>query len=356
MDPQLAGIYVTMVEMDEPVPYGFCECRCGEHTNISAKTGLPSRFRRGHHSRRHPHGWTVEDRGFTSPCWIWNGAKDSRGYAEGKRKKDGGSVKEHRTQWEKRHGCSIPEGGQIHHLCEQTSCVNPDHLELVPTFQEHRRRHAKKLSLEKAREIRAALREGESGASLARRYGVSSAEITFIRQGVHWFEDGVEPIPVKPLTLWAKFAAQPTPPTRGTSVEYVVEDRGHETPCWIAAKKPEQNGYVVVPWHEYDEEARWHGTRIGAHRLMYMRSKGPIPSGLHLHHRCHIRNCINPDHLEPVTHTENNRQSAATKLDESKVRSIRASSERNAILAERFGVSPDTIYAVRTGRIWKDVH
>ena len=57
----------------------------------------------------------------------------------------------------------------------------------------------------------------------------------------------------------------------------------------------------------------WHGygvINIGrkpkrAHRFIYERIKGPIPIGLELDHLCRNKACVNPDHLEPVTHREN---------------------------------------------------
>ena len=42
-----------------------------------------------------------------------------------------------------------------------------------------------------------------------------------------------------------------------------------------------------------------------AHRVAYELFVGPIPDGLELDHLCRRRNCINPDHLEAVTHAEN---------------------------------------------------
>ncbi len=36
--------------------------------------------------------------------------------------------------------------------------------------------------------------------------------------------------------------------------------------------------------------------------------KGPIPEGLELDHLCRVRHCVNPDHLEAVTHRENIRR------------------------------------------------
>jgi len=42
-----------------------------------------------------------------------------------------------------------------------------------------------------------------------------------------------------------------------------------------------------------------------AHRLPYEHFIGPIPDALDLDHLCRHRPCVNPDHLEPVTPTEN---------------------------------------------------
>lgn len=46
-----------------------------------------------------------------------------------------------------------------------------------------------------------------------------------------------------------------------------------------------------------------------AHRVAYEIHVGPIPDGLEIDHLCRVRCCVNPDHLEPVTHRENMRRS-----------------------------------------------
>jgi hypothetical protein len=48
-----------------------------------------------------------------------------------------------------------------------------------------------------------------------------------------------------------------------------------------------------------------------AHRIAYEAVYGSIPEGLHIDHRCRVRCCINPAHLEAVTITENNRRAFA---------------------------------------------
>jgi hypothetical protein len=66
---------------------------------------------------------------------------------------------------------------------------------------------------------------------------------------------------------------------------------------WVSSRA--KQGYGVL---------RWNGRTKNAHRLAYELAKGPVPSGLELDHLCRNRACINPDHLEPVTHKENMRR------------------------------------------------
>jgi hypothetical protein len=93
-----------------------------------------------------------------------------------------------------------------------------------------------------------------------------------------------------------------------------------------------------------------------AHVVMYERHVGLVPDGLELDHLCRNTSCVNPSHLEPVTHAENMRRSSVAKLSAIDVAAIKATPRTlgsGTDLAQRFGVSPQTIWQIRTGRKWK---
>jgi hypothetical protein len=64
-------------------------------------------------------------------------------------------------------------------------------------------------------------------------------------------------------------------------------------------------------WHYGDYKHKNHATvyfagrRIGVHKVVYEYLVGLVPEGYKLDHVCRNKRCVNPDHLEPVTHSEN---------------------------------------------------
>jgi len=50
------------------------------------------------------------------------------------------------------------------------------------------------------------------------------------------------------------------------------------------------------------------GHTVCVHRVVYTLVSGYIPGKKQIDHRCKNRLCVNPDHLEMVTHRENQRR------------------------------------------------
>lgn len=106
---------------------------------------------------------------------------------------------------------------------------------------------------------------------------------------------------------------------------------------------------------------------VSAHRLAFERSKGKIPDGLYVLHKCDVRCCVNPDHLWIGTQSDNLKDMASkgrsslgeknkrAKLTETDVRLIRASSDPYAELARRYGVHEQLIYQIRKRIIWRHI-
>ena len=66
---------------------------------------------------------------------------------------------------------------------------------------------------------------------------------------------------------------------------------------------------TVIAMLPSDECVLWPGKLnedgYGRHLAVYRRVVGPTPEGHELDHLCRTRACVNPAHLEPVTHREN---------------------------------------------------
>lgn len=127
--------------------------------------------------------------------------------------------------------------------------------------------------------------------------------------------------------------------TRGWS----VGPRG----CWECNGAGDKNGYRVF---------NLKGVKIKAHRLAYETWVGPISEGLMVRHKCDNPPCINPEHLEVGTNSENQldrvrrrpetilrgTRLSHSRLTEHDVRDIRAEYARGILtqqmLADVYGV------------------
>jgi hypothetical protein len=70
--------------------------------------------------------------------------------------------------------------------------------------------------------------------------------------------------------------------------------------CWLWKLATNPKGYGILNNRRSRNSL--------AHREFYEHFVGEIPEGLQLDHLCRVRRCVNPGHLEPVTHEENQRR------------------------------------------------
>lgn len=85
--------------------------------------------------------------------------------------------------------------------------------------------------------------------------------------------------------------------------KYVVATEPHPTlgtPCWLWTGALSRGGYA-----KFYEPTSAGPRNVYGHRWSYERAVGPVPTGLELDHLCRVRRCVNPLHVEPVTHRVN---------------------------------------------------
>ena len=123
--------------------------------------------------------------------------------------------------------------------------------------------------------------------------------------------------------------------------DYTTTDRGHSSLCFIWNGKLSSAGYGKV---------NVDGKQIYAHRAMYEQEVGPIPDGKELDHLCRQTDCVNPSHLDPVTHAVNLRRGKGTKISDEQAQAIREDPRLLVRIAEDYGLHPSYVGRLKAGK------
>jgi HNH endonuclease len=108
---------------------------------------------------------------------------------------------------------------------------------------------------------------------------------------------------------------------------------------------------------------RFRGAPRLANRIAWILTRGEIPEGMCVLHRCDNPKCVNPDHLFLGTQADNladmrakgRYRNPTSKLTASDVLNIRILDIPQINLAKLYGVTKTTISRIKLRRIWKHV-
>lgn len=119
--------------------------------------------------------------------------------------------------------------------------------------------------------------------------------------------------------------------------------------CWLWTRPLSPDGYGA----KYSEKKHW-----SAHRWMYDQEIGPIPRGHAVVHRCKVKHCVNPKHLEVVPLSAVARRSPRTKLTIEIAREIRDRQQyergEQQKVAQKYNISDSTVAKIWSGEIWAE--
>ena len=123
------------------------------------------------------------------------------------------------------------------------------------------------------------------------------------------------------------------------------------TGCWLRIGREGRDGYGRFYFQRT--------TRL-AHRVSWMLSRGEIPPGLCVLHKCDVPLCVNPEHLflgtlKDNTHDMWRKGRHSAKLSRDQVLAIRKDQRTHSKIAADHSVTPAQISHVKALRAWAHI-
>lgn len=226
-----------------------------------------------------------------TPCWFWTGYC-ANGYGQisvstnRKRK----MIYVHRWLYQHYVG-PIPPGEVLHHQCETPHCVNPTHLESMTQQSNIRQFTTKKTHCKHGHPLRGQnlyiTSQGTRGCRACNRKTQrdlgARARKTNDREAFKY-----------------KRLPRGTPVLDRILAKTVKRKGPLESTCWIWMGSLAGPGYGQIRVTENGKSRK-----VMVHRWMFEHHSGTPPGENEVHHRCDTPRCVNPDHLETLSHRDN---------------------------------------------------
>lgn len=131
--------------------------------------------------------------------------------------------------------------------------------------------------------------------------------------------------------------------------------------CWIWTSDKVHDGYGTFSLNSRTTRA---------HRISYAMANGPIAAGLHVCHKCDVRDCVNPSHLflgddrvnmrdaakkGRMSRGSKNTNAKLTEQDVSRIKALLKTEVSQQKIADMFGVCQTVISCISLGKTWGHV-